>query len=441
MPVKIPVLARYALGALLAFVFVEAAHAETPVITTEALAYAVNNLFLLSSTALVFFMQAGFTLLEAGMASSKNTVNVLFKNTFDLCVGIIFYFLFGYSLMFGENSLLGGLLGWQGFGIPTALGKDLADTLNPQAKWLFQAAFCAAAAKIVAGAVMGRMYFKAYLIYSAIITGLVYPIAGHWSWGGGWLSGLGFHDFAGSIMVHSVGGFASLAAVIVMGPRIGRFDGGNSNNLSYQSLSLVVMGVFVLWFGWFGFNPGSQLIYVGQANTDTTMLIAVNTTLSAAAGGWGALGFDWLTDSKHKPNLLITLNGILGGLVGITASCDAVTNGEAIAIGAIAGVLSVLATRLLDQLKIDDGVGAWPVHGVCGVWGGVATGIFGGHPLSAQIIGSLVVPFWAFITMFFLFYVLDLWGILRVKPSQEKIGLDIVEHGQTEKGLTIVLDD
>jgi len=442
MPIKIPLLARYGLGTILAFLFVSVAQAQTDpsnAITADTVAYAINNLFLLVAAVLVLFMQAGFAMLEAGLSSNKNTVNVLFKNTFDVCVGVLLYFLFGYSLMYGDMPMLGGVFGWGGFGIPPT-PVDNIEGLNPQVDWLFQAAFAATAATIVSGAVMGRMYFKAYLIYSALLTSLIYPISGYWKWGGGWLDQLGFHDFAGSIMVHSVGGFAALAAVIVMGPRIGRFEGKKVNSLGYQGITSSSLGVFILWVGWYGFNPGSQLAFVGALNTNTTMLIAVNTTLSAAAGGLAALAFDWLTEEKHKPDLLVTLNGILGGLVGVTASCDSVNNWSAIAIGVIAGILSVLGTRLLDRLHIDDGVGAWPVHGLCGIWGGVAAGIFGGHPLSAQIIGSIVVPFWSFTTMFFLFYLLDLWGILRVKPSQEKVGLDVVEHGQTEKGITIIID-
>ncbi|AIE73704.1 MULTISPECIES: ammonium transporter [unclassified Synechocystis] len=439
---KIFPLARYALGAILAFLFVGVAQAQTETISVTELTYAINNLFLLAATVLVLFMQAGFAMLEAGLSSHKNTVNVLFKNTFDVCVGVLLYFLFGYSLMYGETPVLGGFFGWSGFGITNA--PNNIEGLSPQADWLFQAAFAATAATIVSGAVMGRMYFKAYLIYSAVITGLVYPISGHWKWGGGWLDQLGFHDFAGSILVHAVGGFASLAAVVVMGPRIGRFEGKKVNSLGYQGITFSSLGVFILWVGWYGFNPGSQLAFVGAVNTNTTMLIAVNTTLSAAAGGLAALAFDWITESKRKPNLLVTLNGILGGLVGITASCDTVNNWSAIAIGVVAGILSVLGTKLLDRLRIDDGVGAWPVHGLCGIWGGIAVGIFSNnieHKLSAQIVGSVVVPFWAFITMFFLFYVLDLWGMLRVKPSQEKVGLDIVEHGQTEKGVEIAFED
>jgi len=336
--------------------------------------------------------------------------------------------------MYGTD-IAGGWLGWGGFGIamdidPAKIGPGV---LNPQIDWLFQAVFAATAATIVGGAVAGRMTLPAYWIYTVIITGLVYPISGFWKWGGGWLDQLGFYDFAGSLVVHSVGGFAALAAVIVLGPRHGRFNSdGSSNKMPGSSIVLAALGVFILWIGWYGFNPGSQLAFSGSLNTNATMLIAVNTTLAAAAGGCIALMFTWVTEKK--PQLLSTLNGILAGLVGITASCDSVTNIEAIIIGAVAGMLVILGARLLEKFQLDDAVGAWPVHGLCGIWGGIATGIFGGHPLGAQIIGSIAIPLWAFVTMFTLFYILKKAGILRVPESMELAGLDLSEHGEIEDG-------
>jgi Amt family ammonium transporter len=300
--------------------------------------------------------------------------------------------------------------------------------LNPQVDWLFQVAFAATAATIVSGAVAGRMQFRSYLIYSAVLTGLVYPIAGFWTWGGGWLAALGFHDFAGSLIVHAVGGFAGLAGAIALGPRIGRFNkDGSPNSMPGHSLSLAALGVFILWIGWYGFNPGSQLAFAGTANTNATMLIAVNTTLAAAAGAFLAMLISWLM--YKKPDLGMTLNGGLGGLVGITANCDAVTNNSAIIIGAVAGVLVVIATVALEKAKIDDAVGAFPVHGVAGMWGGIAAGIFGGYPLGVQILGSVVYPIWAFSTLFALFYALKVAGILRVSMTEEIEGLDLTEHG------------
>jgi Amt family ammonium transporter len=301
--------------------------------------------------------------------------------------------------------------------------------LNPQVDWLFQVAFAATAATIVSGAVAGRMQFKAYLIYSALITAIIYPISGYWKWGGGWLDQLGFHDFAGSLVVHGVGGFAGLAGAIALGPRIGKFNrDGSSNPMPGHSLSLAALGVFILWIGWYGFNPGSQLAFAGSANTDVTMLIAANTTLAAAAGALLAMVVSWFI--FKKPDLAMTLNGGLAGLVGITANCDTVTNGSAIMIGAVAGVLVVLGMILLEKMKIDDAVGAWPVHGLCGIWGGIATGIFGlDKALAPQIIGSLAIPVWAFVTASALFYALKAIGILRVSMEEEIEGLDLTEHG------------
>jgi Amt family ammonium transporter len=308
--------------------------------------------------------------------------------------------------------------------------------LHPQVDWLFQAAFAATAATIVSGAVAGRMKFVSYLVYTIAITGLVYPVSGFWKWGGGWLDSLGFHDFAGSLVVHAVGGFAGLAGAIVLGPRIGRFpEPGKSQPILGHSLPLAALGVFILWIGWYGFNPGSQLAFTGEMNTSATMLIAVNTTLAAAAAGLCAMLASWAL--FKKPELSMALNGVLAGLVGITANCDCVSNFEAIFIGAVAGVLVVSGILLLDRLAVDDPVGAWPVHGLCGVWGGIATGLFGtGKSLLAQLVGSAAIAIWAFVTMFALFLVLRHLGMLRVSAQEEIEGLDIGEHGMHAYGLT-----
>ena len=414
------------------FAFGVAAAADEPISAAMAY-YAIDNLGLLAAAILVLAMQPGFALLEAGLNPARNTVHCLFKNTIDLTFGLLLYFFVGYGLMYGTD-IAGGFLGWGGFGIPetdpTKIGPGI---LNPQVDWLFQAVFAATAATIVGGAVAGRMNLHAYSIYTVIITAVVYPISGFWKWGGGWLDQLGFYDFAGSLVVHSVGGFAALAAVITLGARKGRFNAdGSSNRMPGSSIVLSALGVFILWIGWYGFNPGSQLAFSGSLNTNATLLIAVNTTLSAAAGGVIALWFTWLTEKK--PQLLSVLNGILAGLVGITANCDSVTNVEAIIIGAVAGVLVVLGARLLEKFQLDDAVGAFPVHGLCGIWGGLAAGIFGGHPLGAQIIGSIAIPLWAFSTMFALFLILKKFGILRVSESMELAGLDLAEHGEVEDG-------
>lgn len=394
-------------------------------LTVDINAYAIDNFFLFIAAVLVLFMQAGFAMLEAGLNSTKNTVNILFKNIMDLSAGAILYYLVGYGLMYpGAGN---GWFAFAGFGVSEAGVTPAAGALHPQVDWLFQVAFAATAATIVSGAVAGRLKFSAYLIYSVILTGFIYPISGYWKWGGGWLDQLGFYDFAGSLVVHAVGGFAGLAGAIVLGPRIGRFGkNGNSKPMPGSNLALSALGVLILWIGWYGFNPGSQLAISGADNTNAVMLIAANTTLAAAAGTVAAMLLAW--SLFKKPDLTMALNGALAGLVGITANCDSVTNIESITIGIVAGFLVVGGIMLLEKLKIDDPVGAWPVHGLCGIWGGIATGIFGGHPIIAQVIGSLVIPIWAFFTMFLLFYALKSLDLLRVSEEEEIIGLDISEH-------------
>ncbi|VGO19884.1 ammonium transporter [Pontiella sulfatireligans] len=404
-------------------------------------AYAIDNMFLLLGAILVLFMQAGFAMVESGFNQAKNTVNILFKNLMDLCIGMILFFIIGYGLMYpGDGG--NGFLAFGQFGIG-GIGADVAEAgaLAPQVDWLFQVAFAATAATIVSGAVAGRLKFSAYLVYSAIITAIIYPISGYWKWGGGWLDQLGFYDFAGSLVVHSVGGFAALAGAIVLGPRIGRFGkDGKSRAIPGHNLPIAALGVFILLIGWFGFNPGSQLAIVGKDNTDAVMLIAVNTLLAAGAGGFIAMVTTWIM--HKKPDLTMAGNGVLGGLVGITANCDGVDNVEAIVIGAVAGVLVCLGVKLLDKLKIDDTVGAFPVHGLCGVWGGIAVAIFGSYDgcssqaigeygnWVAQLTGSIVIPIWAFATMFILFLILKKTGMLRVSKEEELRGLDIGEHGE-----------
>ncbi len=396
--------------------------------------YSIDNLLLFICAVLVLFMQAGFAGLEAGMSPAKNTVNILFKNFTDLCMSVLLFFFVGYSIMYGADASGGlGLFGWAGFGIAETLSDPAGPgVLHPQIDWLFQVAFAATAATIVSGAVVGRMKFKAYLYYSMFITSVVYPVSGFWKWGGGWLDQMGFYDFAGSIVVHSVGGFAALAAAIVIGPRIGRFDNGNKKQINPHSLALSAIGVFIIYIGWFGFNPGSQLAFAGESNINAVMTIAVNTTLAAAAGGVVAMFTSRYLAHQRKVSLSMLMNGILAGLVAITANCDSVTNMEAIAIGGIGGVLVVFGCMYLEKLKIDDAIGAWPVHGLCGVWGGIATGIFGDYDLMTQVIGSIAIPAWAFIMMYIFFTVLKKGGNLRVSRDDELAGLDLIEHGETE---------
>ncbi|ANT65065.1 MULTISPECIES: ammonium transporter [Prosthecochloris] len=390
-------------------------------------AYAIDNFFLFICAVLVIFMQAGFALVESGLNSAKNTVNILYKNLMDLSVGAILFFVIGYGLMYPGDAFTGGWFGFGGFGISADAPEAVAGNLHPAVDFLFQVAFAATAATIVSGAVAGRMKFQAYLIYSAVITAFIYPVSGMWKWGGGWLNELGFYDFAGSLVVHALGGFAGLAAAIVLGPRIGRFNAdGSPNAMPGHNLAISTLGVFILLIGWFGFNPGSQLAIAGADNTSIVMVIATNTLLAAAAGAVLAMITAWAL--FKKPDLTMAMNGLLGGLVGITANCDSVTYNESLIIGAVAGILVVLGVKMLDAMKIDDPVGAWPVHGLNGIWGGLATGIFGGHPLMAQIIGSIAIPLWGFATMFILFLILKAAGILRVSKDDEMKGLDISEH-------------
>ena len=395
-------------------------------VTINEVAYAIDNITLFIAAVLVLFMQAGFAMVETGFNSAKNAVNIMFKNIIDLAAGLVVFWLVGYGIMYGA-AVIPGWLAWGGIGISQVPPEALPGNLNPQVDFLFQVAFAATAATIVSGAVAGRMKVSGYLIYSIVITAIIYPISGYWKWGGGWLDAMGFYDFAGSIVVHSVGGFAALAAVLVLGPRIGRFAEKGKNPFPAHSMSLSTLGVFILFVGWFGFNPGSQLAFTGAANTDATMLIATNTALAAGAGTLLGMIYSWIR--QGKPDLGYTLNGMLAGLVAITANCDSVTNVEAIIIGIVGGILVGRGIDMLEAFKIDDTVGAWPVHGLVGIWGGLATGIFGGHPMGAQIIGSLVIPLWAFVTSYILFTILKAVNLLRVSPEEEQAGLDLSEHG------------
>ena len=393
----------------------------------DELAFAIDNLTMFIAAVLVLFMQAGFALVESGFNSGKNTINILFKNVMDMCVGATLYFLVGYGIMY--SGAANGFIGFAGVGIPAQDAIDLGYLPHFQTDFLFQVAFAATAATIVSGAVAGRMQFRAYLIYSAVLTGLIYPIAGFWKWGGGFLDAMGFHDFAGSLIVHAVGGFAGLAGAIVLGPRIGRFNkDGSSNPMPGHNITSATLGVFILLIGWFGFNPGSVLAMAGTENTIAVVTVAVNTFLAACTGGITAT-IASLYFNNGKPELGFALNGMLAGLVGITANADVVSNVSALIIGAIAGVLVVGGMVLLERIKIDDPVGAWPVHGLCGIWGGLATAIFGPAAFGVQLLGSVIYAAWAFVLMFGVFYALKALGILRVSEKEELEGLDMSEHG------------
>ena len=403
--------------------------------------YTINTLIMFICAVLVLFMQAGFAMVEVGFNAAKNSVNILFKNVMDLGIGVILYLFIGWGLMYPGGDYEGGWFGYAGPWVARDETPDLDYGWSASSDFLFQVAFAATAATIVSGAVAGRMKFAGYLFYSAILTGLVYPISGMWKWGGGALASWGFADFAGSVVVHAVGGFAGLAGAMVLGPRIGRYSAdGRSQPMLGHNMPLAALGVFILWVGWYGFNPGSQLTYSGATNAEVTTYIALTTTLSAAAGAVVAMLLSWGT--FKKPDLSMALNGALAGLVGITANCDQVSQSSALIIGAVAGCLVFGGILLLDKLKIDDPVGAFPVHGICGVWGGIATGIFGtalpevdGTTLTrmeyimVQVQSTVVICVWAFLTMFILFQILKAVGLLRVSEEEEIQGLDMVEHG------------
>jgi Amt family ammonium transporter len=434
----------------------EEAAAAGPVVNPDEATYALDNVVLFLAAVLVIFMQAGFALVETGLNAAKNAVNIMFKNYMDFCIGALLFFIVGFGIMYPsmysadtKTVIIPGWLEFGGLAVPSPVPgqatlptAEAAHPLQPQAFFLFQVAFCATAATIVSGSVAGRIKFSSYLIYTAVISGLIYPISGMWMWGSGWLYTMGFKDFAGSVVVHTVGGMAGLAGAIALGPRIGKFVNGKAMPMPGHNLPYAALGVFILLIGWYGFNPGSQLAFTGAANTDTIMLVAVNTTLAACTGSILAMITSWVL--FKKPDLTFALNGGLAGLVAITANCNVVTNTSALIIGSIAGVLVCLAVIALDKLKIDDPVGAFPVHGACGMWGGIATGLFyspelmevamlpGAGPASAvtQVIGTLAIGGWALVASLALFFGLKAFGLLRVGAEEELAGLDITEHGQ-----------
>ncbi|MBP2650191.1 MAG: nrgA 3 [Firmicutes bacterium] len=403
-------------------------------ITISSLATGLDTVWVLLCAALVFLMEAGFAALEAGFIRSKNALNIIMKVIMDCTVGMLGYFAFGFAIMYGIDQA--GIIGSSGFflkGDMSHLGLHIPVT----AYWLFQGAFAIAMATIVSGAVAERMKFAPYIVFSLAATVLIYPIAGHWVWSsGGWLNKIGMLDFAGSAVVHSLGGWASLAAVLVLGPRTGKFaKDGSVNVLPGHNLPLAALGAFILWFGWFGFNPGSTL-----SGLDMNIAkIAVNTNLAAAAGGTVAALYTMMKYGKADPSMAI--NGALGGLVAITASCAYVEPISAVIIGGICGILIVLAVAFFDTIKADDPVGAIAVHGVCGTFGTIAVGLFaeqgglfygGGFVLlGVQFLGVVCVSLWGFAATFTLFKILKATVGIRVSVEDEIEGLDIVEHGFT----------
>lgn len=400
----------------------------------EELYVSVNNIWVLLATFLVMFMQPGFAMVEAGFTRSKNTANILTKNLMDFAIGSILFWLIGYTLMYGDS--IGGFIGMPGLFFND---NGIGDYAN-KTDLMFQTVFAATAATIVSGAVAERTKFNAYLIFTVVITVFIYPISGHWKWGGGWLDQLGFVDFAGSTLVHSVGAWVGLAGAIVLGPRAGKYVNGKAKAIPGHNLTFAALGVFILWFGWFGFNPGSQLAAAGSENTLAIAHITLTTNLAAAGGAVTALFISW--QRYKRPALSLALNGALAGLVAITAGADAVSPGGALIIGIAAGIILVFSVEIIDQkFRIDDPVGAVSVHGVNGAFGTLSVGLFategglfygGGFDLLlSQLIGVVAVFAWAFGLGLILFKTIKATVGLRVSKRIEEEGLDVYEHGES----------
>ena len=407
----------------------------------------LDTVWMLLAAILVFWMQPGFALCEAGFTRSKNTANILFKNFVDFMLGSVLFFFVGFGFMFGSDGA--GFIGAPNWGDLSFYKSDLP----VEGFLMFETVFCATSATIVSGAMAERTKFSMYIVYSFFISLIIYPVEGHWTWGGGWLCndaaesfmmttfGHVFHDFAGSAIVHSVGGVLALIGAIALGPRRGKYDAnGKSRAIPGHSLILAALGVFILWMGWFGFNPGSQLAATGEVNRIAISHVFLTTNLAAACGGIATMFITWM--KYGKPSFSLTLNGVLAGLVGITAGCDAVDAWGAIIIGLVCGTVLVYAIEFIDRkLHIDDPVGASSVHGVRGILGTLMTGLFSvseglfyGHGwgfLGAEAFGILIIDLWAAVTGVILFYSIKKIHGLRVSARIEDEGLDIYEHGET----------
>lgn len=398
-----------------------------------------NNIWMLFATAMVFIMALGFSCVEAGFTQAKNTVNILFKNTVDTCIGLVVYALFGFAIMYPGD--FDGWFGFAGFGLSVGDDYDpLTYASGHYTYWtdyLFQAVFCATAATIVSGAVAERIKISAYFIFTFFLTGFIYPILGSWKWGGGWLNDYGFYDFAGSTIVHSIGAWAALAGVIILGPRMGKYVDGKTVNFGNSSVPLAVIGVFMLWLGWFGFNGGSVL----SADPELISLVCVTTSLAAACGALGGMIGGMI--AFKRLDLGMVLNGILAGLVGITAGADQMTPTGAMAIGLVCGMVVVFSVILFDKMKLDDPVGAISVHGVCGVIGTLAVGVLGNmagmDQFIKQLVGVLSIGSVAFLSSLLIFFVMDKAMGIRVSSEHERQGLDSHEHGM--RGYTITFED
>ncbi|MEO0625591.1 MAG: ammonium transporter [Bacteroidota bacterium] len=396
--------------------------------------FTVNNLWILVATVLVFVMHLGFAMLEAGFVQRKNVVNILFKNAMIISIGLLTYYLVGFQLMYpSDDGLIANILGYfapfdwsNGIVDNYAAAAEAGSAYTGYSEFIFQGMFAATCATIVSGAVAERIKLVPFLVFATLFVAFIYPIIGMWGWGGGWLADLKFKDFAGSSLVHAAGGFAALAAVLLLGPRRGKYraDGGTTA-MPGHSMPLAAMGVFLLWFGWFGFNGGSVL----SADPNAVSLVFVTTSLAAAAGAIGAFVMSYMLFKTY--DLSMVLNGILGGLVGITAAADVVSGNAAILIGFIAGLIIPLSIVAFDKyLKIDDPVGATSVHGVCGVWGTLAVGIFGQGDFSfgTQLLGTLAVGAFAFTSSLAIMGIIKVLVGIRVSESEEIKGLDVGEH-------------
>lgn len=408
---------------------VEAAAEATPAdagVTPET--FAVNNTWMMVSTFLVFIMHLGFATVESGLCRAKNTVNILFKNTLIPAIGLLTYALIGFNLMYpGDAWSIGKWFGFSGVGLSLPEGGGTSAYNVGYTYWtdfLFQGMFAATAATIVSGAVCERIKLNSFLIFSTLYVGLVYPIVGSWKWGGGWLNDMGFHDFAGSTLVHSVGGWGALIGAIMVGPRLGKYVNGGIKPIMGHNLPMVTIGVFLLWLGWFGFNGGSVL----SADPAGVSFVLVTTSLAAAAGAIGSMLTSWFV--QKKPDLTMVLNGVLAGLVGITAGADVVSVPASVIIGLVAGVIVVFSVLGIDRIKIDDPVGAISVHLVCGIWGTLAVGIWGtDKSFMTQLIGVAAYGVACVIAAVVFFGILKFTLGLRVSREEEISGLDVGEHG------------
>ncbi len=421
-------------------------HAPVQAATGDEAMFVVNNVWMMVATFLVFVMHLGFASLESGLTRAKNTVNILFKNTMIIAIGLLTYALGGFNLMYpGDAWIHGTWLGFAGFGITAPEGAagliEYADgAYTYWTDFLFQGMFAATGATIVSGAVAGRIKLRSFLLFTLVFVGFVYPFVGSWKWGGGWLDELGFYDFAGSTLVHSVGGWGALAGALLLGPRIGKYVKGHVNAIPGSNMPLATIGVFLLWLGWFGFNGGSVL----SADPGAVSFTLVTTCLAAAAGIVGAYFMsEWV---QQKPDLSMALNGCLAGLVGITAGADTVSVMSAVIIGLVAGGLVVLSVIFIDsKLRIDDPVGAISVHLVCGVWGTLAVGIFSmnaEHTFLKQLTGVGAYGAVTFGCALLLFWILKMLVGIRVPVQEELQGLDIGEHAmEAYSGFQIFVTD